>query len=512
MSRQKFFLMVVIFISIIGILPILSMIFDTFVQQDGFGVSDYIKFFQTPNLLKSLQNSFLVALGVSSSTTFVGLILGIILGKTDLILKKIFIYTLIIPLLLPPYILAFGWFQLLGREDILFGFWGTSFILFSVYLPISTLLTIFFISQIDPKLEEAGLLMTGWSGVLKNITIPLIYPSIIISFLLVFILSFGEISVANFLRFNLISLESFIQFSAFYDFKMATISAMPLVLVTLIIVLIEQFLIKKNIFKFNSSSKIRYIPLEEYHNITIFFISIFLIIITIMPLSTIFIKASNISNFIVALDKSSSAIMRTLIYASIGATVLMIFGFLSGYIIENRVFKWWRLWDISIIFLFGLSSTVIGISLILFYNTSYTDFIYSTPIIIILGYLIKYLALTTKIVQTRLSQIPHQLTQSAQMVGAKWYQILYFITVPLSKKILILSWIIGFIFCIRENTITMLVYPAGSETLPIYIITQMANGKPEIISALCVIMILITITPIIVFEIYNKIRSRKHND
>ncbi len=483
------------------------MIFDTFIGEDGFTISSYEKFFQTSNLITSFKNSFIVSSLVASFATFFGVILGIILGKTEIYFKKFFISILVIPLLIPPYILAFGWFQLLGRDgflgELLFGFWGVSFVLFSIYLPIPILLTIFFLSQVNPSLEDAGRLVTSWRGVLKNITIPLISPAIILSFMLVFILSFGEVSVANFLRYDLISLESFVQFSAFYDFKMATVAAMPLVLIAFLILLIEQFFIKKNIFRFNSYHEIKYISLNKYQNRTLFLVSLFAIIIVIMPLSTIFIKSLDLESFLIALNKASSPLLRTFIYASIGATLLMIFGFLNGYIIENRLFKWWRLWDSSIIFLFALPSTVIGISLILFYNTTYTNFIYTTPIIIIFGYLVKYIALTTKIIQTKLSQIPHSLSESAQMVGAKWYQILYFILIPISKKILIISWIIGFIFCIRENTIIMLLYPPGSDTLPIYIITQMANGKPEIVSALCVIMIIATLFPIMIFGLYN---------
>ncbi len=513
MTKQRFFLITVFIIFIIGILPILSMVIDTFITQEAkFTLSYYIKFIKTSSLIKSFQNSILLSLVVTLFSTFFGVILGIIVGKTDISFKKIYIATLLIPLIIPPYILAFGWFELLGRDgvlgELLFGFFGTSFVLFSIYLPIPMLLTIFFLNQIDPKLEEAGRLVVGWSGVLRYITTPLITPAIIISSILIFILSFGEISVANFLRYDIISLESFVQFSAFYDFKMAIVSAMPLILISLIIVFMERFFINKNIYKFNSYQKIEYIKLGKYQKKITFLVSIFVTTIVIIPLSAIIIKSFSLSSFIIAFNKALEPLLRSIFYASIGATILMIFGFLNGYIIKNRVFRWWKLWDSSIILLFALPSSAIGIALILFWNKSYTNFIYSTPIIVIFGYLIKYLALSTKIIEIKLFQIPNSLVQSAQMVGAKWYQILYFIIMPLSKDILIISWIIGFIFCLRETTITMLLYPAGSDTLPIYIITQMANGKPEIIASLSLIMIITTLLPLAIWGIFNRGKLR----
>jgi iron(III) transport system permease protein len=56
--------------------------------------------------------------------------------------------------------------------------------------------------------------------------------------------------------------------------------------------------------------------------------------------------------------------------------------------------------------------------------------------------------------------------------------------------------LVGFIFTLRESSITQLVYPAGYETLPVYILTQMANGKTEIIASLCVILTLMMIVPL----------------
>jgi len=55
---------------------------------------------------------------------------------------------------------------------------------------------------------------------------------------------------------------------------------------------------------------------------------------------------------------------------------------------------------------------------------------------------------------------------------------------------------IGLIFSLRETTITMLVYPPGYETLPVYTMTQMANGDPKLIAALCLFMIAMVLLPL----------------
>jgi iron(III) transport system permease protein len=61
---------------------------------------------------------------------------------------------------------------------------------------------------------------------------------------------------------------------------------------------------------------------------------------------------------------------------------------------------------------------------------------------------------------------------------------------------MVATWFIGFIFCLRDIGITMMVYPPAHDTLPVRIFTLMANSPEDVISALCVIMITITLLPL----------------
>ena len=69
----------------------------------------------------------------------------------------------------------------------------------------------------------------------------------------------------------------------------------------------------------------------------------------------------------------------------IGATLLSVLGFFTGDLIQTRALRHWRSVDSITIFLFALPSTVFGIGLISLWNTPWTNLIYSTPVIIILG-------------------------------------------------------------------------------------------------------------------------------
>jgi iron(III) transport system permease protein len=52
------------------------------------------------------------------------------------------------------------------------------------------------------------------------------------------------------------------------------------------------------------------------------------------------------------------------------------------------------------------------------------------------------------------------------------------------------------------------VYPPGFDTLPVRILTLMANGAPSLISALCVILTAVTLLPLFVGALWQKRAGR----
>jgi len=171
-------------------------------------------------------------------------------------------------------------------------------------------------------------------------------------------------------------------------------------------------------------------------------------------------------------------------------------GFLLGYLIRERAVRFWLAADSLSIFLFALPGTVIGIGLISLWNRPFTNFIYATPAIILLGYLARYTAVTSRITVSMLGQIPPSMEEAAQMAGARWPRRMALIVAPLAARGIAAAWLVAYIFCLRDTAITIMVYPPGHDTLPVRILTLMANGAPSLIAALCTIMIAATLAPL----------------
>jgi iron(III) transport system permease protein len=329
--------------------------------------------------------------------------------------------------------------------------------------------------------------------------------------MLVFLLTLGEVGVASFLRYPVYSAEVLTQFAAFYDFSAATAAAIPMLIVTLMILAFEFRFVHASILELSAPAFGRLTTLIKLGRwrFPLFGLVLAWTLVTVaLPMAMLMLQSASLSVFTDALSRASDSIFRSVVFATAGATLLTALGFFLGYLVHSRALAWWRGIDALALFLFTLPGTVIGIGLVSLWNRPVTNAIYATPSIIILGYIAQYAVLPIRITAATLQRIPPSLERAAQLCGASWFTTLRDILLPLAKSGLIAAWIIAYVFCLRDLGITMVVYPPGSDTLPVRILTLMANGTPSLIAALCLIMIVVTLLPLAVAALWLKQRGQ----
>jgi len=529
MCKRAVLLTVVIILVVVGLLPVLVMFAKTLVTDGHFSFASYKALFSSGRQWVLLWHTLALSSLTTVLATLIGLPLGILLARTDLPLRRTLAVLFVIPLLIPPYVTAVSWFHILGREGFLsqllgpavgartsgwlFGLPGCVLVLFSTFLPIVILLTMTYLKTVSPHLEEAGKLVGKWPRVLRQITVRLIMPGVLLGAMLVFLLSMGEFGVPTFLRYSVFPVESFTQFSAFYNFEAATAATIPLGVITLGLLAVERIFLRSKTYQLRPAGTDHQFPRIDLGSGRLWLfaiVSVLSFLIVVLPLLALVIESFSLSAFRGAFSRAGDSLVRSLTYAAIGASLLAIVGFFCGYLIHTRSLPLWRGVDSLTIFLFALPSTVIGIGLTTLWNRPSTNLIYATPVIIIFGYLAQYTALTSRITVTSLAQIPPSMEEAAQTAGAAWLRRTGFIIAPLAKRGLIAGWIVGFIFCLRDTGISMMVYPPGHDTFPVRIFTLMANGPPSLIAALCVTLVAATLLPLgILGFAFRQIRSHK---
>jgi iron(III) transport system permease protein len=258
-------------LAVIGLLSVLMIVASTFYEAGELSLTAYRALLASSKQLAPLMGrSVLLSLSVTVLAMMVGTPLGVLLGKTDLPLRSAFTVFLTLPLLVPPYVIAVAWFAVLGStgwierflapttSDFLssafFGFYGCTGALSTAFMPVVMLLTIAFLGTVNPRLEQAGLLMSRWPGVFGRITLPLIAPASLFAAVLVFLLTLGEVGVPTFLRYPVYPVEILTQFAAFYDFSAATAAAIPMLIVTVMILVLEIRLLHTSVLELSAAT------------------------------------------------------------------------------------------------------------------------------------------------------------------------------------------------------------------------------------------------------------------
>ncbi|MEN8259592.1 MAG: ABC transporter permease subunit [Pseudomonadota bacterium] len=511
MNVKRFVLLLAVALLIgAGVAPLFAMLAASLTVEGAVSFAHYQALLTSGRMWALLGRSLLVAALTAFFATALGVPLGVLFGRTDLPLRRLFAFLFTVPLLLPPYFLALAWFSLLGRDgwlarltdsataevtsNLLFGLPGCVLVLATVFLPVVMLLTMTFLRTVNPHLEEAGRLGAPWSRVLRGITLPMALPGVLLGVVLTFLLALGEFTVPMFLRYSVFPVQILIQFSAFYDFGAATALAFPLALITLVVLAGER-LWKGVPAELHPAGKPLRIRLGSSRKGWIAFVGFLCLGLVALPLAALGLQTS-IAAFGEAFTRAGDALGRSLSYAALGATLLTLLGFFLGYLLHTEAFRIARAVDFFSLFLLVLPSSVLGIGLIGLWNRPGTQWLYASPAILLTGYLAQYAALTSRITTAALGRIPPSMEEAAAIAGAGWPRRMAFIVTPLIGQGLLVAWLTGYIFCLRDTGIAMLVYPPGGDTFPVRLFTLMANSPFELISALCLLMIVATLVPL----------------
>ena len=518
MERRLTLLLVVFALLVVGVLPLVAMLGKSIFVDGRLTLAAYQKLFADPwQQWIPMGRSLTLATLTAGCVTLIGVPLGLLLGKTDLPFRRTLAVLFSIPLLLPPYILAVCWFNLLASHASLarvipaaalaslsgwlFGLPGCLWVLVSVFMPVVMILTVVYLHAVNPRLEEAGRLIARWPAILRHITLPMILPGILFGGILVFLLALGEIGVPMFLRYTVFPLETLTQFAAFYDFGAAAAAATPLLAVTLLVLALERVYLREKTYRLRPTTpggRMLVIPLGRWRVPALFAVSLLATASVVVPLLALLMSSLSPFAYGEAWSKAADSLGRSLVFAGVGATLLTVIGFFCGYLVHHRALRLWRAVDTLTLLLFTLPGTVLGVGLIAFWNRAGTGFLYSSAAMVILAYLAQYTALPSRITLATLANVPDSLEEAAQMTGAPWLVRIWCVVVPAALPGVIAAWLIGFIFCLRDLGASMLVYPAGQDTLPVRIFTLMANGAPSLIAALCVILVAATLGSLVI--------------
>ncbi len=457
-----------------------------------------------------LLNSIILATGASMMALIIGVPYALFCERSNFWGRPFFKLVYLLPLLIPPYMQAIVWSQILAKNGAMnaflvkalnltepplsvYGLVGTILVFGLAYFPFVTLLSISGLKSLDREYEEAALLQQKSIRSLYSVTLPLVLPHIIAGGIFVFIFSIIDFSVPDILRVKVYPVEIFVQFSAFYNEKAAIVLGLPLLGITILMVFLQVWVMRGRSyvnFSNNSTSSLSYFKRSSEWLASVF-CAIAVSLAVLVPIGVLLEMAGSLTTYQKALTSSWQQIGDSLLLAIAGSVVMISLAFLVAYNIARSSVKVRTAGMYLTQLPFAIPPILLGLALIKIWNRPWFDWVYGSSMIILIGYLAHFLPFTIRAVYASLQQLNPQLEEVGHLLSKSRTRIMVLITIPLIKNGLLVGFFISFVLSFGELGVTLLVIPPGVATIPIKIYNFMHYGSGDIVAALCLILLVV---------------------
>jgi iron(III) transport system permease protein len=449
-----------------------------------------------------LFRSVALALTVTLLALLAGLPLGVLVGRSDLRWRHLAFVVHAFPVFLPPFLVALGWFQLLGTRGLL-GSEASSRFLFSeaglvavlalTFTPIVTALVALAVQGFDPGLEEAARVVAPPLRVAARILLPAAAPAIALAALVVFSFSFSELGVAMFLRVETFGTAVFARLGGVdYAPGEAFALVLPLLPLALVLVAFEH--------RFAGMRSLAVLGLRSHRSGTLSFrrggrtasFSLGLAAaLSATPIGALVWRATGGGGFAELGGWLGRAPWNSVWAGGVAATLIAAAGLVLGHALARRLPGAAGL-DTVAVLAFLTPAAVLGVGLVAVWNRPSLQWVYGSAAIVVVGNVARYGVVGVRAVAGLVTQTPLHLEEAAASAGAGFLRRLFRLVLPLHARGVGLVWLLAFVLCLRDLELPVLYYPAGGEPLTVRIFTLEANGPEPVVAALAATQVVMT--------------------
>ncbi len=533
-------LSLLILYTIFLIIPLIMLLSESFIDRDTgqFTLDNFQRFFGKKYYYSTLFNSFKVTVLVTAIAVALGTTLAYFFARFEIKGAKTLRILVILSSMSAPFVGAYSWILLLGRNGVvtkffeglfgiqmpdIYGFKGILLVLSLQLYPLIFLYVSGAFSNVDNSLLEASENL-GCTGVKRffKVIVPLIFPTVLAGALLVFMRCFSDFGTPMLIG------EGYRTFPVtIYDAYMSELGgnngfaasiAIIAIIVTLVIFLIQKHIANKNAFTMNSINKIRPVKIEGIQNSLIHIYAYLLIALSIAPQvyviytsfrnvnGTVFTSGYSLNSYVIAFSKMGNAIRNTLIIPLISLTFVLIFAVFIAYLVVRKRSKITAVIDTVSMVPYIVPGIVVGIALSNTFSRPPMVLTGSMTIMVI-ALIIRRLPYTIRSSVATLQQIPMSIEEASLSLGASNVKTFWKITIPMMSAGIISGAILSWITMISELASAILLYTGKTRTLTIEVYTQVLRGNYGVAAALASILAVLTTLSLVLFNKVNKGRD-----
>jgi iron(III) transport system permease protein len=523
----------------LGIVPLGFLLWQSFFTPQTaakaavFTLGNYRQAYGSAETWVLFWNSLRFATGAAILAFLIGTALAWMNERTNTPFKALFFALSIIPLVIPGILFTVSWI-LLGSPKIglinlalqrlfdtdavfinVYSLWGMIWVDALHYSPMAFLLMSAAFRAMDPALEESAV-MSGASvrQVVSRVTLPLVWPAIFATLLILFVRAIESFEVPALLGLP-VGIQVFT--SAIYQavhrypsqIGLASSYGVILLLITTIGVYFQSRLSSRGNKYATMTGKgfrPRQIDLGGWRYLAVAIFLVYFLLIVVLPFAVLlwssFQKFYSVPSMEaiqrMTLDPYRTILSYPSLWRSVWNSLVLALGCATLIMLVTSVICWivvktklpgrWLLDNIASLPMV-FPGIVLGLSIMILYL--YVPIgVYGTIWILLIAYVTRFLPYGLRYNTTSMLQIHKELEESAAMSGASWATTFRRIILPLLKPGLLAGWIYIMIVSIRELSSSILLYSPGTEVLSILIWELWENGQYVELSALGVMFII----------------------
>lgn len=528
---------IIIFISYLLFLiyPIVTILKQAIFVNGQVSLGNFVTFFSKDYYVETLFNSFKVSVVATLLSLIVGTVLAYAFAMYRFKGKKYLQILIIIASMSAPFVGAYSWILLLGRNGVItkwlattfgfpkidiYGFLGIVLVFTLQLFPLVFLYVSGALKSMDNSLLEAAESM-GVTGTQKltKIVLPLLVPTLLAAALLVFMRAFSDFGTPMLIGegYRTFPVLVYSQFISEVGGNSAFASALAIIAITiaLIIFLIQKYLAQKNSFSMNSLHPIEPKNISGLKKVMVYTGVYGLIGLSVLPqvyliytsfLKTsgmIFVKGYSLNSYRQAFDRMGVSILNTLRIPLMALILVLVFATFISYLSVRKRNPFTSLIDSMSMVPYIVPGTVLGIAFITAFNTGIAGSgflaIIGTSLVMIISLAIRRLPYTIRSSVAALQQISPSIEEAAASLGSSKINTFIKITIPMMLSGIISGAILSWITMISELSTSILLYNINTKTMTVAIYTEVLRGNYGIAAALSTLLTSFTVVSLLIF-------------
>lgn len=535
-AKIAIFLIFAIFL----IYPFFSLFIRSFYNVDNkLSLDNFKTFFGYQYYYETLFRSLKVAVITTLTSVVIGVPLAYITTRYNIWGKRVVNVMIIMSLMSPPFIGAYSWIMLLGRNGSItnfltnlglnvpsiYGFTGIILVFTLKLYPFVYLYVKGALEGIDGSLEEAAenLGMSKWRRIL-TVTLPVILPTIAAGAVMVFMSSLADFGTPMLIGegYKVLPVLIYEEYMSEMGGNAGLASALSIIVVlcSLSVLLYQKRVIDKKQYNMSGLRPPKIEELSILPRILMTALTLLVAFVTFLPqivvVYTSFLKTSgpifsggfSLDSYHTIFYKLGSNIRNTFVFSTVAIVFIIIIGITIAYLITKRKSKSSDALDLLVMFPYVIPGAVLGIGLVLafkngFMNTGILTII-GTPTIMIIAYVIRKMPYTVRSSSAILMQVDQSVEEASISLGVSPMKSFFTVTARLMLPGIVSGAILSWISTINELSSSIMLYSGKTATISVAIYTEVVRASFGTAAALASILTAATILSFILFSIISK--------